>query len=60
MKFFVIIKRWDDEKGRIIKEIAGSFDRYTNARIFRDAYAAEFSATPFIVSQDGLMSLLND
>lgn len=60
MKFFVIIKRWDDEKGRIVKEIAGSFDRYTNARIFRDAYAAEFSANPKIVTQEGLMSLLED
>lgn len=49
MKHFVIATHWDDEKKAIVKYIAGEFDSYMNASIFRDAYNAHFSANAKIV-----------
>lgn len=37
-KYYVIAIRWDDELKKQIEYIAGKFETYSNARIFRDAY----------------------
>lgn len=38
MKYFVIATHWDDKRKAPVKYIAGEFDRYMNAVLFRDAY----------------------
>ena len=48
-KYFVVAKRWSDEKKEIIEYIAGEFDEYMNASIFRDAYNKHYSAHSRIV-----------
>ena len=35
MKYFVIATRWDDERKAQVKYIAGQFDSFANANIFR-------------------------
>ena len=52
IKYFVIAKRWDSEKKEIIKYIAGEFDSYINAEIFRNAYNEHYSATAEIVEMN--------
>ena len=37
MKYFVIATHWDDKRKAPVKYIAGEFDRYMNAVLFRDA-----------------------
>lgn len=56
MKYFVIITRWSDEKKAQVREIAGSFDRYFNAALFRDAYNNHFHANAVIVEQSELLN----
>ena len=57
MKYFVIAKHWDDNKKDIVKRIAGVFDRYIDAALFRDAYNAHYHANAEIV---GASSLVNN
>lgn len=39
MKFEVIVKVWSDEQKKQIEVVAGTFDRFMNAKLFADAYA---------------------
>lgn len=58
MKYFVIATYWDDEKKAAVKYIAGEFDRYMNASIFRDAYRDAYNAyynTHAVVVEDFAM-----
>ena len=45
----VWITKWDDQYGRQIKTIAGTFDAYVNARLFAQAYADHYHADTEIV-----------
>ena len=48
-KYEVWVAIWSDEYKKQIKVVAGEFDRYMNAKLFADAYANNYSATPEIV-----------
>ena len=48
-KYEVWVTIWSDEYNKQIKVVAGEFDRYMNAKLFADAYANHYSATPEIV-----------
>lgn len=56
MKYFVIAKHWDDSKKDIVKRIAGAFDRYIDAALFRDAYNAHYHANAEIVEAFSLVN----
>ena len=47
--FEVWVTVWSEEYKQQIKKVAGTFDRYMNAKIFADAYSAHYSATAEIV-----------
>lgn len=49
MKYFVIAIKWDDDVKDQIKYIAGEFDSFLNAKIFKDAYNEHYKANAHIV-----------
>lgn len=51
MKYMVIIKKWSDEYHTQIEVVAGMFDSYFNASLFRDAYNEHYSASAYIVER---------
>ena len=56
MKYFVIATCWNDEKKEAEKCIAGEFDSYMNASIFRDAYDKYYSTNSTIVEDFELLN----
>lgn len=56
MKYFVIATHWDDKRKAPVKCIAGEFDRYMNAVLFRDAYNSYYSADAKIVEDFDLLN----
>ena len=49
MKYFVIATHWDDERKAQVKYIAGQFDSFANANIFKTAYNEHYKADAVIV-----------
>lgn len=49
MRYQVIAKQWSEEKKAIVEYIAGSFNEYHLAAIFRDAYNDHYRADAKIV-----------
>lgn len=45
MKYFVIATHWDDKRKAPVKYIAGEFDRYMNAVLFREPTTAVTAQT---------------
>ena len=43
-KYEVLAMVWDREQKKSIKAVIGTFDKYINAKIFANAYHAEFSS----------------
>lgn len=56
MKYLVIARHWDNDKRDIVNYIAGSFDKYINAAIFRDAYNKTYSADAKVVEADKMIN----
>lgn len=54
--YYVIATRWDDEVRAQVKYIAGEFDSFVNAKIFRDAYNAHYSANAYIEDKYTLLN----
>ena len=48
-KFMVVVTVWSDEKKAQVKKVAGMFERFSDAKLFADAYATHYSAHPEIV-----------
>lgn len=48
-KYFVIATHWDDEKKTQVKYIAGEFNNYMNASLFKKAYNDYYHADAVIV-----------
>ena len=57
MKYFVIATCWNDKKKEDMKCIAGEFDSYMNASIFRNAYEKYYYNTNATIVED--FELLN-
>mgnify|MGYP007048983554 CR=1 FL=1 len=49
MKFFVIATHWDYNRKALVRYIAGEFDSYTNADLFKKAYNEFYNADAKIV-----------
>lgn len=43
-RYFVIAKHWDTEKEKQVEFIAGEFDDFICAKLFKDAYNDHYSA----------------
>ena len=56
MKDFVIATHWDDEKKAQVKYIAGQFDDYANASLFKRAYNECFHADAKVVESSKLIN----
>lgn len=56
MKYFVIAKHWDDSKNAQVDYIAGEFDSYMNASLFRDAYNKFYSTEARVVNAFDLVN----
>lgn len=55
MTYFVIAKHWDEEMQRATEYIAGQFERYMNAVLFRDAYNKFYSTKAVIKSVEEML-----
>lgn len=55
MKYFVIATHWDNAKNDQVKFIAGEFNNYMNASLFRDAYNEHYKASAYIISEDEII-----
>ena len=51
MKYMVIATKWDEELAKQVKYVAGEFDTYMNASLFKQAYNAHYSADAYIVER---------
>ena len=56
MKYFVIARKWEEEKQSVQTYIAGSFPDWVNANIFCKAYDEHYKAGALIVSEDDLVN----
>ncbi len=56
MKYFVIATKWDDERKAQVKYIAGEFDSYVNAELFKKAYNTHYSADARVVEAFNLVN----
>lgn len=54
MRYFVIAERFDCEKKAQVKYIAGEFDSFPCAKIFKDAYNEHYKADAYVVDQNKL------
>ena len=55
-KFFVIATHWDDTKQAQVKYIAGEFNNFANANIFKSAYNEHYKANAVIVDDFNLIN----
>lgn len=49
MKCYVIATKWSEKEKKQVKFVAGEFDEYMNAHIFKEAYNEHYSADAHIV-----------
>lgn len=56
MKYFVIATHWDDNRKAQVKYIAGQFDNYMNASLFKKAYNDYYSTNAIIVEDFALIN----
>jgi hypothetical protein len=56
MKYFVIATHWDDNRKAQVKYIAGQFDNYMNASLFKKAYNEYYSTNAVIVEDFALIN----
>lgn len=56
MKYFVIATKWDEKRQAQVKYIAGQFDCYMNASIFKSAYNQHYSADAVIVEDFAMLN----
>lgn len=55
-KFFVIATHWDDQEKAQVKYIAGEFNNFVNASIFKDAYNEHYKANAVIVDDFAMLN----
>lgn len=56
MKYFVIATKWDDNRKAQVKYIAGQFDDYVNASLFKRAYNDHYKADAKIIEDFALIN----
>lgn len=56
MKYFVIATHWDDNRKAQVRYIAGQFDNYMNASLFKNANNDHYKADAMIVEDFSLIN----
>lgn len=56
MKYFVIATHWDDNRKAQVKYIAGEFNNFANANIFKNAYNEYYKADAIIVEDFAMLN----
>lgn len=56
MKYFVITTHWYDNRKAQVKYIAGEFDNYMNAVLFKTAYNEHYKADAKIVDHFAMIN----
>ena len=56
MKYFVIATHWDNNKQVQAKYIAGEFNSYMNASLFKNAYNEHYKADAVIVDASAMLN----
>ena len=56
MKYFVIATHWVDNKQVQAKYIAGEFNSYMNASLFKNAYNEHYKADAVIVDASAMLN----
>ena len=56
MKYFVIATKWDDNRKAQVKYIAGQFNDYVNASLFKRAYNDQYKADAKIIEDFALIN----
>ena len=56
MKYFVIATHWDDNRKAQVRYIAGQFDNYMTASLFKNAYNDHYKADAMIVEDFSLIN----
>ena len=51
MKYMVIATKWDSKEEKQVQYVAGEFDKYFNASLFKNAYNEYYSANAYIVER---------
>ena len=55
-KYFVIATMWNSEKQKQVDEIIGEFDKFHNAKLFRESYNNFYNATAYIKESTELLN----
>ena len=56
-RYYVIATRWSEKDKKCVDYIAGEFNNYNNARIFKDAYNNYYSSHAIICDEYNLLEL---
>lgn len=56
MTYFVIAKHWDEEKKEQVNYIAGQFEEYRNATLFKEAYNEWYHADAVIRDEHTILT----
>lgn len=56
MRYFVIATVWSEEVRKQVKIIAGEFDTYMNASLFKNAYNEHYNANAYIANSADLLN----
>lgn len=55
MKYFVIALRWDSIRKEQTKHIVGEFDRCIHAKLFKEAYDANYKTESVIIDEQSIV-----
>ena len=56
MKYLVVAKKWSEKEEKIVTYIAGQFENFVNAEIFRSAYNEHYGTNADIVTLESTMN----
>lgn len=60
MKYLVIIKKWDNNKGKQVEEVAGGFNEWFNAMLFKKAYDNHYCTNAKVIDVTELTDSLKE
>ena len=56
-KYFVIATIWDSDKKKQVETIIGEFDKFHNAKLFKESYNNFYHATSHIKESTELLNI---
>jgi len=56
MNYYVVAQKWNADRQQQVFEIVGTFKKFYLAKLFQEAYEAEFKSHPKIYDDDDLLN----